>query len=71
MTDAPADGSPDEGLCRRCLYGRPIRSAKGPTYILCERSLVDQLYPKYPTIPVLHCSGFQELSSRQHPRANR
>jgi L-amino acid N-acyltransferase YncA len=50
------------GLCDRCIYQRRIESAKGSTFSLCERALEDPaVFPKYPRVPVLACSGFVTL----------
>lgn len=46
------------GLCASCLYARPIESDRGSIFILCELSLVDPWFPKYPRLPVLSCQGY-------------
>ena len=52
-------GSP-VGLCADCAWGRHIVSAKGSEFWLCGRSEVDTRFPKYPRLPVLQCSGYEE-----------
>ena len=55
---------PDElsavGLCATCRHMRVIRSDRGSVFYLCELSKVDQRFPKYPRLPVLSCSGYEE-----------
>ncbi len=57
----PSDNAPRErsrpGLCANCLYARRVESGRGSTFYLCERSLTDPAFPKYPRLPVLQCSG--------------
>ena len=47
------------GLCGACSQGRPIRSGKGSTFFLCERSRDDPRYVRYPPLPMLACAGFE------------
>jgi hypothetical protein len=48
------------GLCRRCRFGRLVRSARGSEFWLCERSFSDPAhFRKYPPLPVLSCQGFE------------
>ena len=49
----------DPGLCDTCVACRIIRSDRGSTFYLCERSLTDAAYPKYPRLPVLQCPGYE------------
>jgi hypothetical protein len=54
-------GSPDAarvGLCAGCLHARIVRS-KRSTFWLCERSKTDPRFPRYPTLPVVRCAGFE------------
>jgi hypothetical protein len=46
------------GLCADCFHARRIESARGTRFILCELSLSDPHFPKYPRLPVLSCSGY-------------
>jgi len=48
------------GLCARCLHVRVIRSDRGTTFYFCKLSATDARFPKYPRLPVLTCSGFEE-----------
>jgi hypothetical protein len=62
VTDAatPANREPDAGLCNACLHARRIESSRGSAFYLCELSLTDPHFPKYPRLPVLSCEGFKE-----------
>jgi hypothetical protein len=46
------------GLCVRCEFMRQVRSDRGSTFYLCERSLSDPRFAKYPRLPVLECPGY-------------
>ena len=47
------------GLCGGCRHMRLIKSDRGSTFYLCQRSLTDSSFPKYPRLPVLQCRGFE------------
>jgi len=47
------------GLCGTCAFVRVIENRRGSAFHLCERSLTDSRYPKYPPLPVLRCPGFE------------
>jgi hypothetical protein len=49
----------DPGLCRRCTHAQTVASSKGGLFWLCRLSSVDPRFPRYPTLPVLRCSGFK------------
>jgi hypothetical protein len=46
------------GLCANCAFQRTVQSDRGSTFYLCERSLTDPSFPKYPRLPVLACPGY-------------
>ncbi len=48
------------GLCADCLHSRRIESAHGSVFILCNLSLSDPRFPKYPRLPVLSCDGYKK-----------
>jgi hypothetical protein len=48
------------GICVQCAFARSITSAKGSTFWLCTKSESDPRFRKYPPLPVLRCSGYQE-----------
>jgi hypothetical protein len=47
------------GLCAACLYSRQIASARGSLFLLCQLSVTDARFPKYPRLPVSRCLGFR------------
>ena len=47
------------GLCAGCVHGRAIRSDRGSVFWLCRRSATDPRFPRYPSLPVLTCAGFE------------
>ena len=47
------------GLCDSCRHQRIVRSGRGSTFSLCERSRTDERYAKYPRAPVLACPGHE------------
>ncbi len=57
-----ARSSVNAGLCADCLHSRRIESAHGSVFILCNLSLTDPRFPKYPRLPVLSCNGYQKKS---------
>jgi hypothetical protein len=48
------------GLCETCTFARRVESSKGSVFWLCERSKTDLRFPKYPPLPVVSCSGYDE-----------
>ncbi len=48
------------GLCVDCIHNRSIESTHGSVFILCELSLTDPTFPKYPRLPVLSCDGYKK-----------
>jgi hypothetical protein len=49
------------GLCEKCTYVRVVENKRGSIFHLCERSLEDSRYRKYPPLPVLDCPGFEAV----------
>jgi hypothetical protein len=47
------------GLCGHCLHARRVPTVL-TAYWMCERSLTDGRYEKYPRLPVISCAGFEE-----------
>jgi hypothetical protein len=47
------------GLCSDCLQARRLESARGSVFILCNLSLSDPRFPKYPRLPILSCDGYK------------
>lgn len=49
---------PFAGLCTTCVHARTIESSRGSRFLLCERSLEDASFPRYPRLPVITCRGY-------------
>jgi hypothetical protein len=62
VRDAPTQptrhGTP-AGLCGICRHSRRIETRAGGLFLLCERSVADARFPRYPPLPVLACPGFE------------
>jgi hypothetical protein len=43
---------------------RRIESDRASVFYLCERSVADASFPKYPRLPVLQCAGHERLSAK-------
>ena len=52
------------GLCATCRHVEPIVSARGSTFYLCQLALTDPTFPKYPTLPVIECEGYEPSPER-------
>jgi hypothetical protein len=50
---------PPIGLCDTCRHVRLIVSGRGSRFLLCELSRTDPRFPRYPSLPVLACTGFE------------
>jgi hypothetical protein len=48
------------GLCVDCRHGRIVESSRSTRYYLCELSFRRAEYPKYPSVPVVQCDGYDE-----------
>ena len=48
------------GLCADCVHVRHIESDRKSVFILCNLSLTDPRFPKYPRLPVLSCDGYKK-----------
>ncbi|HEY4612743.1 MAG TPA: hypothetical protein VII11_07140 [Bacteroidota bacterium] len=56
------------GLCERCKHARVVESTRGSAFSLCELSATNPRFPKYPRLPVLSCSGFEEKENPSEER---
>ena len=52
------------GLCADCIHARTITSDRGSQFVMCQLSLSDPKFPKYPRLPVLTCNGYKSKVSR-------
>ena len=46
-------------LCESCRHLREVISGKGSRFLLCQLSLSDARWPKYPPQPVRVCAGYE------------
>ena len=46
-------------LCESCKNMREVRTTRS-RFLLCELSLLNEAYPKYPPQPVVRCEGHQQ-----------
>jgi len=62
MSDAQQQkrNSPSAGLCADCFHSRRIESTHGSVFFLCQLSLTDPRFSKYPRLPVLSCDGYKK-----------
>ncbi len=56
--------APAPGLCGVCRHTRVITTVRGSRFRLCERSVTDPRYARYPALPVLACQGFEPIDDR-------
>jgi hypothetical protein len=47
-----------QSLCETCRNVREVRTARS-RFLLCELSVTNDAYPKYPPQPVVRCDGYQ------------
>jgi hypothetical protein len=59
MTQPPA------GLCDSCRHQRIVRTTRGSSFSLCERSRTDASFPRYPRLPVRECRGYERRSAER------
>ena len=50
------------GLCDSCAHQRVVKTTRGSSFSLCERSKTQPEYPKYPRLPVRECRGYEPVS---------
>lgn len=56
------------GLCFSCQHMRLVRTDRGSVFYQCQRSVTDPRYPKYPSLPVRQCAGY-ELKKNDPPHS--
>jgi hypothetical protein len=47
-----------QSLCETCTNVREVCTARS-RFLLCELSVTNAAYPKYPPQPVVRCDGYQ------------
>jgi hypothetical protein len=55
---------PPAGLCNSCRHQRLVPNTRGSVFSLCERSLREPEFPRYPPLPVLRCPGYEPAEDR-------
>jgi hypothetical protein len=55
-------------LCETCRNVREVSTARS-RFLLCELSLTNDDYPKYPPQPVVRCDGYQPRGEAKEHRA--
>jgi GrpB-like predicted nucleotidyltransferase (UPF0157 family) len=58
IENEPSRDRKQASLCTDCVHARRIESARGSVFFLCELSLTDPHFAKYPRLPVISCSGY-------------
>ena len=53
------------GLCGTCVNCRRVVSDRGSVFYRCSLHDTDPRFPKYPSLPVLACSGYVRLPTAQ------
>jgi hypothetical protein len=49
-----------KSLCETCAWMRAIVTPKGSRFLLCELSIANKAYARYPAQPVVRCQGFEK-----------
>ena len=52
------------GLCGTCEHQQLVPNTRGSVFSLCERSRQDPEYPRYPSLPVFDCPGYEAAEGR-------
>ena len=50
------------GLCGSCVHAQVVTSSRDSVFQLCRLSFTDPRFPRYPSLPVLRCPGYDEAS---------
>ena len=56
-------------LCETCKHMREVRTARS-RFLLCELSVVDDAYRKYPPQPIVRCAGYESRDESPKPNAS-
>src|SRR6267143_1041275 len=65
IENEPSRDRKQASLCTDCVHARRIESARGSVFFLCELSLTDPHFAKYPRLPVISCSGYARGTIRR------
>jgi hypothetical protein len=58
------NSSMDTSLCETCRHLREVVTPKGSRFLLCQRSVSDQRFPRYPPQPVVRCGSYERRGGR-------
>jgi hypothetical protein len=56
-----------QSLCETCKNVREVRAARS-RFLLCELSVTNDAYPKYPPQPVVGCEGYQSKNEAKQDK---
>jgi hypothetical protein len=59
--------SASAGLCAACVHAKLVVTGRGSRFVLCDRSRTDPRFPRYPTLPVVACTGFESRAAPMAP----
>lgn len=65
IENEPSRDRKQASLCTDCVHARRVESARRSVFFLCELSLTDPRFPKYPRLPILSCSGYARGTIRR------
>ena len=49
----------ETGLCAHCAHAREIQTTGRSAFVRCGRSDADPHFPRYPTLPMHTCTGYE------------
>jgi len=49
------------GLCLDCWHAQRMKNDRGSIFFRCTLAETDPAFAKYPRLPVVRCSGYQQL----------
>ena len=52
-------------LCETCAWMREVVTPKGSRFLLCQLSVANPDYRKYPPQPVVRCDGYRKEEQTQ------
>jgi hypothetical protein len=58
------------GLCASCAHVRIVESSRGSVFALCDLSLTDPRFRRYPPLPVRACAGYENADTAGLPTAD-
>ena len=56
-----------QSLCETCGNLREVRTARS-RFLLCELSVTNAAYPKYPPQQIMQCDGYQSRSEAKQDK---